>query len=197
LCQDVARMRRGRRKFALSVALALIAAACHSSRPVTAPPSTTTTTSTTVAVTTTTVDPTDAAILAAYIEHWNDVIAVDTVYPVAPLDPRIGDHAIGKQLTGERMALTHLSVLGHFERGTTEFHPVVTSIDGSTARISDCLLDHSVEVDHKTDLPVESPDIGHTLDDFTMTRFNGAWFVSDSTVIGSGKGGDACTPSVG
>ena len=176
----------------VAVTLALLPAACTSASSRSAKPPSATTTSTSAA--TTTVDPTTAAILAAYRAHWDDVIAVDTVFPVRPQDPRIANHAIGKQLTSERDALTHLSVVGHFERGLTEFSPTVTSIAADTATVSDCIFDHSVEVDEHTNLPIEPEDIGHTLDNFTLTRINGVWFVADSMVVKSGKTGDACTP---
>jgi hypothetical protein len=145
-------------------------------------------------VTTTTVDPTKAAILAAYRAEWADVIAVDTVFPVHPQDPRLAQHAMGKQLTAIQQALTRLNVMSHYEKGQTELSPTVASIDGATATVRDCIFDHSVEVDSKTSSSVESANIGHTLDLFTMTKVGEKWYVSDSTVQGSGKSGDACVP---
>ncbi|MDQ6949658.1 MAG: hypothetical protein M3256_26275 [Actinomycetota bacterium] len=181
----------------MTVALVLVGAACSTGGTGSAHPVPPTTTSTVPAVTTTTLDPTSAAILAAYRAHWDDVIAVDTVFPVLPLDPRIGNHAIGKQLTSERAALAHLNLVGHYEKGSTEFSPVITSISGDIATLSDCILDHAVEYDKRTDMPVEAADVGHTLDIFTLNRVKGVWYVSDSTVIKSGKTGDACAPSAG
>jgi hypothetical protein len=86
-------------------------------------------------------------------------------------------------------------VLRHYDRGATELHPVVSSINGDTAIVMDCDFDHSVEVDGQTNAPVEQPNLGHSLLRFTMTRTNGSWFVSDSTIVKTGKTGDACTPS--
>lgn len=125
------------------------------------------------------------------------MIAVAETFPVNPLEPRLKLHAIGKQLTSEQQALTRLSLLNHFNRGPTDLTPVVTSVTGETATLTDCILDHSVEVDYRTNHPVESPDVGHTRDNFTLIRVNGAWFVSDSTVAASGRTTDACTPSAG
>ena len=112
---------------------------------------------------------------------------------VTPQDPRLAAHATGKQLTFERQVLTQLSVSGHYERGTVEFNPIVTGISGDTATIMDCDFDHSVEVDAAGN-PVEQPNVGHTLLKFTMARLNGTWYVSDSTIIRSGKTEDACAP---
>jgi hypothetical protein len=191
-------MGKGWRRLAVTVALAVVAAACTSGGGgKAAPGATSTTPSTTSGVTTTTVDPTKAAILAAYRAHWDDVIAVDTVFPIRALDPRIGNHVMGKQLTSERAALTRLDLVGHFERGATEFAPTVTAITGNIATVSDCLFDHSVEVDYQTNMPVENPDVGRTLDIFTLMLVNGSWLVADSMVIKSGKTGDACTPLAG
>ncbi len=184
-----------RRRMAVAmVALISFLAACSPGRATVNP---TPSSSAAPATTSTTVDPTRAAILAAYRAHWDDVIAVDTVFPVRPLDPRIGDHVVGKQLTSERAALSHLAGSNHFLKGVTEFSPTITMIAIDNATVTDCLFDHSVEVDFETNMPVESPDIGHTLDVFVMTRVNAAWYVSDSSVLKAGKTGDACTPSTG
>jgi hypothetical protein len=179
---------------AVMVVLILAGAACTTSKGKANPPLLPAATTTTMSgVTTTTVDATKAAILAAYRAEWADVIAVDTVYPVRPLDPRLKAHATGKQLLAIQQALTKLRLLNHYERGTTDLSPVITAIDGDSATIHDCILDHSVEIDFESNSPVEKPNVGHTLDMYTMTRLSGLWYVSDSIVLGSGKSGDACT----
>jgi hypothetical protein len=152
---------------------------------------------TTAAPTTTTVDPTKAAILAAYRAHWDDVIGVAETVPIKPLDPRLAEHTTGKQLLSEQQALTRLSVLGHYNQGSTDLSPTVTAVSGDSATVTDCIFDHSIEMDFRTKTAVEAPDIGHTLDVFVLTRVNGSWFVSDSTVMKSGKTGDECTPPTG
>ena len=154
-----------------------------------------TTSTTSVANTSTTVDATKAAILAAYRASWADFLAVAETFPVKPLDSRLRDHDNGKELTGVQQALTRLSALGHYNVGSPELAPVVTSIDHDTAVVTDCIFDHSMEVDAATHKPVEQPNVGHTLDRFVLTRSNGIWYVSDSTILGSGRTGDACTPT--
>lgn len=181
---------------AVAVAVALLGTtACAGGGHPKASAGTTTTTPTTVASTTTTVDATKAAILAAYRAEWADFLAVAETFPVRPLDPTLSAHSTGKQLMAVQNALTHLSLLNHFNRGPTDLAPVVTAVNGDTATVTDCYLDHSVEVDYRTNTPVEQPDVGHTLDRFTMTRVNGSWFVSDSTIMGSGRAKDACVPA--
>jgi hypothetical protein len=178
--------------------LGVLAAGCggsvHAAR--SSPTTTATTapaTSTTIGSTTTTVDATRAAILAAYRAEWADYSVVDT-FPINPLDPRLSLHATGKQLITDRQALTRLSLLGHYDRGAVDLAPVVTEVDASTATIMDCLFDHSVEVDGRSGAPQEAPNAGHTLDRFSMAEIDGAWYVSDSTIIKSGKLEDTCTP---
>jgi hypothetical protein len=189
-------MGEGRRRFAVAVALAVVGAACTSGGGGTAtPPATTTTVSTKAGVTTTTLDPTKAAILAAYRASWADYIAVAETFPVKPLDPRLAQHDTGTELTGDRKALTQLSVLGHYNVGPTDLAPVVTSSTGNSAVVSDCVFDHSFEVDARTKSPVEQPDVGHTLYRFEMSRINDTWYVSDSTMLKSGKTEDACSPT--
>jgi hypothetical protein len=185
---------------AAGVMLGLLTAGCgggsvHAARSSpTSTPTSAPATSPTVGATTTTVDATKAAILAAYRAEWADYDAVDT-FPINPLDPRLSLHATGKQLITDRQALTRLSLLGHYDRGAVDLAPVVTDMDGDTATIMDCLFDHSEEVDGRTGVPQEAPNAGHTLDRFSMAEIDGAWYVSDSTIIKSGKLVDTCTPS--
>jgi hypothetical protein len=180
---------------AVVMALALAGASCTSGKGKADPPPLPTTTSTTGGTTSTTIDTTRAAILAAYRAEWSEFIAVAETFPVNPLDPRLAIHSIGNQLTAERKALTRLSVLGHVNRGPTDLAPVVSTVSASGATVTDCIMDHSVEVDHRTNSPVEPANIGHTLDQFTMTNVDGNWLVSNSMVLGSGKTKDACVPS--
>jgi hypothetical protein len=146
-------------------------------------------------VTTTTLDPTKSAILAAYRASWADYIAVAETFPVKPLDPRLAEHDTGTELTGDRKALTELNVLGHYNVGTTDLAPVVTSTSGESAVVTDCVFDHSYEVDARTKSAVEQPDVGHTLYRFEMTRINDKWYVSDSMMLKSGKTEEACSPA--
>ena len=189
-------MGNGRRGFAVTVAAALVAmtAACTSGGSGAAGGGPTTTAST-AGPTTTTLDPTRAAILAAYRAGWADVIAVGTRYPINPLDPRLALHTTGKQLLSEQQALTRINLNAHYEMGSLDLNPIVTSVSGDSATIMECDFDHSVEIDAHTGKAVDKPDVGHTLLRFTMTRINGEWFVSDSTTLASGKTINACTPS--
>ncbi len=82
----------------MTALLVLVGAACSTGGHGTTLPAPTITAST-VAPTTTTVDPTKAAILAAYRAEWADVIAVSGKYPINPHDPRLSLHATGTQLT--------------------------------------------------------------------------------------------------
>jgi hypothetical protein len=188
-------MGRGRRRLATAaaVALSLLGAACTSGRS-TAKPVPPTTTTSVAAVTTTTLDPTRAAILAAYRAHWDDVLAVSSKFPINPLDARLALHTTGKQLSSEEDALTQVNLKAHYEMGTLELNPVVTAVTENAATIMECAFDHSVEVDAHTKLPVEQPDVGHSLLRFTMTKVNESWFVSDSTILKPGRTMDACTP---
>jgi len=178
---------------AVAVVLVLAGASCAQGKGKADPPPLPTTTSSTVGATSTTVDATTGAILTAYRAEWADVIAVDTVYPVRPLDSRLKAHATGKQLLAVQQALTKLSLIRHYERGATDLSPVVTAVDGDSATVQDCIFDHSVEIDFVSNSPVEKPNLGHTLELYKMTRLNRLWYVSDSMVLGSGKSGDACT----
>ena len=196
---DSRTMQGGRRILAVAVAT-LSVSACSGARPraagrpPTTPVATSTSTSTVAPSTTTTTDPTKEAILAAYRAHWDDVIAVSGTFPVNPLAPRLASHATGKQLTSEQQALTRISLLNRYESGTLDLAPIVTSVIGDTATVTDCDFDHAVEVDGRTGAPVETPDVGHSLLRFTLARIAGVWFVSDSTIVKSGKTVDSCSP---
>lgn len=145
-------------------------------------------------VTTTTLDPTKAAILTAYRAEWADYTAIAEAYPVNPFNPRLPMHATGKELSAARDALAQLNVHDHYNVGLTDLAPIVTSISGNSAVIMDCIFDHSYEVDAQTRKPVEQPDVGHGLYTFKMTRLGEAWYVSDSTMLISGKTEDGCSP---
>jgi hypothetical protein len=139
-------------------------------------------------------DPTKVAILAAYRADWADFTAVAASFPIRARDPSISAHASGKHLEAERQALARLSTLKHYRRGLTDLAPVVTSIIGDTATLTDCLFNRAVEVDYQTNAPVEQPDVGHSRQQFTLVKVDGAWNVSDSTTVASGKTRDACKP---
>jgi uncharacterized protein YchJ len=134
------------------------------------------------------------AILAAYRADWADFEAVAESFPIRTQDPSIGAHATGKHLDAEREALSRLSVIKHYQRGLTDLAPVVTSIIGDTATLTDCLFNHSVEVDYQTNAAVAPSDVGHSRQQFILVKVEGAWYVSDSTTVASGKTGDACKP---
>jgi hypothetical protein len=140
-------------------------------------------------------DATKAAILAAYRAEWADFLAVAETFPVRPLDPRLADHATGKQLTHLQQFLTVLSLQLHFGQGTVDLAPSVTSLSSNTATVMDCFFDHTVEADGRTHSAIEQPDIGHTLGQATLSLVAGAWFVADTTILKSGKAQDACTPA--
>ena len=134
------------------------------------------------------------AILAAYRADWADFAAVAESFPIRTQDPSIAAHATGKHLESERQALTQLSVMKHYQRGLIDLAPVVTSIIGDTSTLTDCLFNHTVEVDYQTNAAVAPPDVGHSRQQFTLVKVEGGWYVSDSTTVASGKTGDACKP---
>jgi hypothetical protein len=148
---------------------------------------------------TTALDPTTAAILAAYRAEVEAFETVAGLYPVNPSDPRIPQYTTGKELAFVRNQLTVLKLKNHYVRGVAELHPVATSTNSSKAEVSDCDFDHSIEVDAVTNQPIagSTPDIGHSLLHFTLTVVDGTWKVSDSTIVKSGQKEDACTPAPG
>ena len=180
------------RRLIAAVALTVLAAACSSGGGKSAQAPNTTIASKS---TTTTIDPTTAAILAAYRANWDVVEAVGSTFPVNPNDPRLSLHASGIQLQAEQNALNTLKEEGHFERGTVDLSPKVTSISQGTATVMECYLDHAVEMDEYTMQPVEKPDVGHTLVRFTLSQIGGEWLVSDAATLASGRTVDACDPS--
>jgi hypothetical protein len=168
----------------------------HAAAPAPTPATSSTAPPTSAATTTTTLDPTKAAILAAYRAGWADFLAVVSSFPVRALDSRLSLHSVGKELLHDQQLLTTLSAKGHYAKGSVDLSPVVASVSTDTASVMDCVFDHSVEVDGKTGVPVTKPDVGHSLDRFTLTRVSGSWLVSDSTVVKPGTTEDACSSAV-
>jgi hypothetical protein len=134
--------------------------------------------------------------LSAYRAASEAFDAVAGAYPVNPADPRITQYDTSKDLAFVRNQLTLLKLKNHYQQGTVELHPVVTSVNGTTAIVTDCDFDHTVEVDATTKQPIagSTPDVGHTLLRFTMTFVDSSWKVADSTIVKSGAKEDACTP---
>jgi hypothetical protein len=135
-----------------------------------------------------TVDPTDAAILNAYDQA---MVAWDT----AAADPNTQAEYPGifQWYTGNALSLAVgrldiLGQLGQVEVGTYTPHPIVTSVDASTATVNDCGWDTRYIVSKGTNTPVSPQPWGGTTtagwdnSSATMVLQSRTWLLTQLTV---------------
>lgn len=134
----------------------------------------------------TTVDPTEAAVLAAYRTAEAAYVSVLTHFPVQPNDPRLAQYLTGAALTTVRVNFTRDAVTGEYAVGTVEVAPIVTSVAGSTAVIDDCGFDHSVLVKHSTGATLSPANTQRTEVKVTMQLVDGTWKIADLDPVGVG-----------
>ena len=135
-----------------------------------------------------TVDPTDAAILNAYdqaMAAW-DTAAAD---PNTEAEyPGIFQWYTGNALSLAVGRLDILGQLGQVEVGTYTPHPMVTSVDASTATVDDCGWDTRYIVSKGTTTPVSPQPWGGTTtagwdnDTATMVLRSSTWLLTQLTV---------------
>jgi hypothetical protein len=129
---------------------------------------------------TTAVDPqaaTKSAILDAYRQSYDAVVAVASDPAGSPDDPRLSQHKIGSALLGAQVGIAQLRKAGHVGRGTVEVHPVVIELTADSAVVTDCALDGAYEVDVRTGVvvtPPGPPDVG-SASTATFRLINGVW----------------------
>ena len=128
----------------------------------------------------TTVDPqaaTKAAILDAYRQSYDAVIAVGSDPNGQPTDPRLEQHAIGNALLASQASIDRLRKAGHVLQGTIELHPEVVELTVDSAVVEDCSVDRLSIVNAATGEVVTpadpSPEGGRAR--ATYKLLNGVW----------------------
>ncbi|MDP9073262.1 MAG: hypothetical protein M3N98_03630 [Actinomycetota bacterium] len=138
----------------------------------------------------TTIDPTKAAVLTDYRTAESVLLEDVEAYPANPLDPRLAQHFAGAELQALQTRFTTMRFQGVHGVGTTELHPVVTSVAGSTATVMDCSFDHSRIVNGRTGQTVSGPDTVTVMLKITLVQDGGTWKVSSQLQEGTG-----CVPT--
>lgn len=128
----------------------------------------------------TTVDPlaaTEAAVLDAYRQSHDAVIAVASDPNGLPTDPRLEQHKIGNALLAAQVSIDRLRKAGHVVQGTMEAHPVVVDASGEEAVVEDCGIDRLSVVEVSTGKVVTPADPAPkgVLARATYKRINGVW----------------------
>jgi hypothetical protein len=147
------------------------------------------TTTSTAVVTTTTVDPTEAAVVAAYRAFWAAFLkAAD---PMNPQLPDLTATATGQQLEQVQKAFLAHRVGGEVIRGTLDLHPHVAGpVRGTTATVTDCYADDTHLFDAVTGAQKDKPGVVHQQVNADMVSDGTVWKVS--AIHHQGEG---CTPS--
>jgi hypothetical protein len=186
-----------RARLVLTVGAVLVATACSSgsgAKPIGAPSPTSTTVSgpssstSSVDPPTTTIDPTDAAILAAYRGMWTDSDAVAHHFPINVFDPILGDHIAGAELTQIQNFLTSLKVQGQYAIGPPidTSRAIVKQLVGTAAVVSDCAFDGSVIVSGLTNQVVKPATTQRALVNAKVELIDGVWKVTELNNVSVG-----------
>lgn len=101
-------------------------------------------------------DEVSAAIVDGYESYWAALLTAAD--PPDPDHPVLGQHATGMELERARTVLASRRQAGEVIRGGYEFSPMVISIDGASATLSDCYSVRIGVYDAGTD-DLRSPEI--------------------------------------
>lgn len=118
-----------------------------------------------------------AAILDAYRQSFNAVIAVGSDPNGKPSDPRLEEHTVGNALLASQVSIDRLRKAGHVLQGSIELHPVVVELTADTAVVEACDIDRVGVVNATTGevvTPVDAQPTGG-LARATYKLLNGAW----------------------
>lgn len=115
--------------------------------------------------------------LAAYRQSWADVVAAGN--PIQPDAPDLKAHRSGQALDVIVAVLRDYQSKGVVYRGEVELHPKITEYNGNSAKIRDCVFDHTEVFDPKADQVVK-PAADHPIwANTTMQVIDGAWKATD------------------
>ncbi len=144
-------------------------------------------TSTTLPVTSTTISAESSAVLEGYRSFWNAYLAAAN--PMNPTDPGLAAHATGEELGKVRSTFLARKGAGQVIKGTTDLAPVVKSVNGDKATVTDCYFDHTQVYDASGN-PQGTADVERQLVEASLQREDGVWKVAAISHKGSG-----CTSS--
>jgi hypothetical protein len=128
---------------------------------------------------------TSAEVLTAYRTEEAAFFAVLDHYPVDPSDSRLATTMVGPRLTAVENAFRVERIEDHYGVGTADLAPVVTSVDGTTASITDCAFDWS-RIVNPAGATVSGPDTERTLTRVTLQLTGDIWKVSGFVPVGAG-----------
>ncbi len=120
---------------------------------------------------------TKAAIVDAYRQSFEAVVAVASDPNGSPDDPRLSQHTIGNALLASQNSIIRLRKAGHVGGGTVEVHPSVTELTATTATVVDCSADMAFVVDAKSGqvvTPAGPAGVG-SASTATFKLINGVW----------------------
>ena len=143
-----------------------------------------------------TVDPTVAAIISAYDQATAAWVAAGAD-PTTDNDyPGLDEWYTGDELSHEVSVLVLIAQEGLVVGGTDMPHPVVTSVDGSTATVHDCSWNTQYAADKGTTTPASPQPYGWSTasawENLTVTMLlqSGTWKISDEVSEAT-----PCTPA--
>ncbi len=138
--------------------------------------------------TSTTSSPEGAAVVAAYEDFWDAYL--EAADPMDPAHPVLAEHAVNPQLERLQRSFLARRSSGEVIRGTLDLAPELISVEGGTARVSDCYADSTGVYDAETGERKDTPSgVRHRIT-ADVVLDGAVWKVSDIT-----REGDGCDPS--
>lgn len=113
------------------------------------------------------------AVLVAYRQSWADVVAAGD--PIKPDAAQLKTHRSGQALDVIVAVLRDYESRGVVYRGEVELHPKIVEFNGDSAKIRDCVFDHTQVVKPATN-EVVKPAADHPIwASTTMQVVEGSW----------------------
>ena len=127
-----------------------------------------------------------AKVISDYEAFWAAYLAAAN--PMNPEDPGLRAHASGTELQHVGSAFLARKGLGQVIKGSFDFAPVMSAVDGTQAILRDCYFDHTLVYVASTGQPVGQPDTVRQLVTvkLVLDPASGTWKVAEITHNGSG-----------
>ena len=124
----------------------------------------------------------DQKVLVDYRAFWDAYLAASN--PMRPDDPGLAAHATGEQYGKLVNSFSGAKASNVVFKGTIDNRPKVTSIDGDTAQLRDCLADNTGSYDATSGERKDAASGTRDIVEVTLQQIDGTWKVSRSRQTG-------------
>jgi hypothetical protein len=125
-------------------------------------------------------------VLRDYRAFWDAYLAAAN--PMRPDDPALQQHATGDEIKQLVESFSAMKAGNEIIKGNLDLDPKVTSVNGNTAAVRDCIDDHSGIYDATTGERKDQYDPNKLTSSASLTLVDGVWKVDHLS-----SGGTGCT----